>query len=1006
MANIELYNHDTMSSEVVDESQVDELIGGGIYTFFEEDVYQFQSPDGSIQDVAGADARRAVDSGMRFISSDAFDGIQEDDEKLAKAQEENIAVSGEAEDDISSSEAFAYGIARGGTFRGSDIATRAAGKGEWLDRLDEQQGVAANLGEITGIVASYFSPSPKMLLNWGGPTALPAAAVNLGQAALSLSRIGKILLGAKKAARTVKNVMLAPLQAPKLVSHATAKTADKFALSVMSRFSPKFTSPLEKAAAKSLMLKSLSWGGQAAQEAVVYGIGHGLADKEMTENPDLAAEKFLSTVGISTIVGALMPIPIRAVSKAAGIAGRGVAAIGPWAENQLFKNITGQRAATVRELRKKGLTVHEVIETLQKEGIGTVEPGLGVHSDEFSWFGAQTVAEVAVRLENFHDKTEASLKALWRGLTVRAKTVTQGIDNLAEAQEPGMAAGQMGLFGAGPTTNTLISGVRRRTLWRRLMDASKGKTNDGGNPIYTNPKLVGEGSTVKRGYEQVGRRFEEHASDVLDVPSQAPAITPDGKRMIWKKSGSRDIETPYGEAGPEGFTPRMTVELEARLVAAEYAQKKMGHDLVLALDEVWEFRKSWDKVIKEFGDSEQKAAGYNIRSIYGSVGGSSSMAGEGTGILFEMMKKLDDFGDDKLSKLVGELRAENKNYSIWATVVEAVEAAEGKGGLGISLFDAISGSLGMAGASLVGAGAMPAMVVGGVGSALLKKSVGTYKGQHIYSVLQGKGAYGIFNTERWRKALLEKDDAIERFAENWARKTPAPIVALSHREKLSPSMTTGKWDDGGSLEENYHNRVSEIQDAHSSILANTVAGGITEDVSDSHPGLHTSTINSITRAIDSISRRIPKQPDMVQGAYNTGRMNVSRRDMEKFARAYHAINNPFSILEDLESGDVTRDAVNAVKEVYPNLYGEYVSRLLSSIIGMEDELDYKSRVKLSVLFGAPFDITMSPNYINSLQGILAAQAGGEEEPETKISGVAKMSTDERARSEAQRVLGR
>jgi hypothetical protein len=998
-----------MSSEVVDESQVDELIGGGIYTFFEEDVYKFQSPDGSIQDVAGADARRAVDSGMRFISDDALGGIQEDDEKLAKAQEENIAVSGEAEDDISSSEAFAYGIARGGTFRGSDIATRAAGKGEWLDRLDEQQGVAANLGEITGIVASYFSPSPKMLFNWGA--APVAGAANVVQAGASLTRIGRILLGTKKAARTVKNVMLAPLQAPKLVSHATTKTADKFALSVMNRFSSKFTSPLEKAAAKSLMLKSLSWGGQAAQEAVVYGIGHGLADKEMTENPDLAAEKFLSTVGISTMVGALMPIPIRAASKAAGIAGRGVAAIGPWAENQLFKNITGQRAATVRELRKKGLTVHEVIEALQKEGIGTVEPGIGVHSDEFSWFGAQTVAEVAVRLENFHRKTDDALKRLWKNLSAKARVLTRNIDELKESQRPGRNKSEQLDFGDydSPTVNNLSSGIRRRTLWHRLMNAARGRT-EGGNPIYANPKLVGGdgANTAKRGYEGVGRRFEEHARDVLDVPNQAPDITPDGKNMIWEKAGTRDVKIiPYGEAGPEGFTPRMTNKIEARLVAAEHQQESMGHNLVLELDEIWEFRKSWDNVLKEFRDSGQKAAGYNIRSVYGSAGGSSSMAGEeGSGVLFEIMKKIEGYGDTELTEMVGELRAENKNYSIWATVVEAVEAAEGKGGLGVSIFDAVSGSLGMVGASLLGVGAMPAIVVGGVGSALLKKSVGTYKGQHFYSVLKGKGAYGIFNTERWRKALLEKDDAIERFAENWARKTPAPIVALSHREKLSPSMTTGKWDDGGSLEENYHNRVSEIQDAHSSILANTVAGGITEDISDSHPGLHTSTINSITRAINSISRRIPKQPDMVQGAYNTGRMNVSRRDMEKFARAYHAINNPFSILEDLESGDITRDAVNAVKEVYPNLYGEYVSRLLSSIIGMEDELDYKSRVKLSVLFGAPFDITMSPNYINSLQGILAAQAGGEEEPETKISGVAKMSTDTRARSEAQRVLGR
>ncbi len=93
-------------------------------------------------------------------------------------------------------------------------------------------------------------------------------------------------------------------------------------------------------------------------------------------------------------------------------------------------------------------------------------------------------------------------------------------------------------------------------------------------------------------------------------------------------------------------------------------------------------------------------------------------------------------------------------------------------------------------------------------------------------------------------------------------------------------------------------------------------------------------------------------------------------DEFKFLRIEKGIKSPLSILDDLESGAISRDAVQAMRYTYPELHGEIVASATEEIYNAKLSGEYLPMDKianLSVLLDAPLDTTMEPEYINAVQ---------------------------------------
>lgn len=124
-----------------------------------------------------------------------------------------------------------------------------------------------------------------------------------------------------------------------------------------------------------------------------------------------------------------------------------------------------------------------------------------------------------------------------------------------------------------------------------------------------------------------------------------------------------------------------------------------------------------------------------------------------------------------------------------------------------------------------------------------------------------------------------------------------------------------------------------------------------------------------TRAAMHLQGNAPKplppqnrlQPQLAKPTY-------APADVARFAKRIEAVRDPVgSVTRGLESGDISREQVEAVKAVYPKLYSVMQGRLMEEVAKLPRELPYSTRVALSVLFEVPLDASMQPAAIRGFQ---------------------------------------
>jgi hypothetical protein len=100
----------------------------------------------------------------------------------------------------------------------------------------------------------------------------------------------------------------------------------------------------------------------------------------------------------------------------------------------------------------------------------------------------------------------------------------------------------------------------------------------------------------------------------------------------------------------------------------------------------------------------------------------------------------------------------------------------------------------------------------------------------------------------------------------------------------------------------------------------------------------------------------------------------------RFMRAYGAVTDPVTaIVRGIAHGTLTRDAVEAVKTVFPRLFAEIQSRVTERIPSLRSTLPYSRRLQLGLLLGVPVDRSMEPSTLSALQGSYASGQGPEQD---------------------------
>lgn len=181
------------------------------------------------------------------------------------------------------------------------------------------------------------------------------------------------------------------------------------------------------------------------------------------------------------------------------------------------------------------------------------------------------------------------------------------------------------------------------------------------------------------------------------------------------------------------------------------------------------------------------------------------------------------------------------------------------------------------------------------------------------------------------------------------------------------------FDDGTAKPKIAKGDVAELFAARSDELNRAMQPGAVMEavrmkVRASDPALVEAIAAAQERKLKYLYDQAPK-PDMPPGMLAPKETWVpSGSELRAFSRVVAAADDPAGVLERVAKGGVVLgDEIDAVKAIYPALYEDARSRLVTQAIEKGSTVSAARRVQLSLLFDVPLDGTMRPDYVAFLQ---------------------------------------
>lgn len=156
------------------------------------------------------------------------------------------------------------------------------------------------------------------------------------------------------------------------------------------------------------------------------------------------------------------------------------------------------------------------------------------------------------------------------------------------------------------------------------------------------------------------------------------------------------------------------------------------------------------------------------------------------------------------------------------------------------------------------------------------------------------------------------------------------------------------------------------------------------------------------RGLTFLATKVPQQP--LAGPLDKP-AEPTVQQVNKFMRYYTAVENPLVILSELEANTVRPETVEVLDNVYPQLAAEIKTTLLSELADQmankSAKIDYQRRVVLSTFLKTSLDASLAPSVLVNNQKIFAAR-GKAEEPEqavrTSQAGLGNVSLADRSQT--------
>lgn len=155
-------------------------------------------------------------------------------------------------------------------------------------------------------------------------------------------------------------------------------------------------------------------------------------------------------------------------------------------------------------------------------------------------------------------------------------------------------------------------------------------------------------------------------------------------------------------------------------------------------------------------------------------------------------------------------------------------------------------------------------------------------------------------------------------------------------------------------------------------------GERTEELSSDAPRTQAAIQRTAVRGAQFVRARMPARSQaahLVPG--RLGRTRPSHAEIASFLRTVRAVEDPMTVLTEFEQGRLSRESIEAVRAVYPQIYARMVTEIQTTLAERAesgDPVPYRDRVQIGILLGVPTDPSLKPETIARLQAVFAATA--------------------------------
>lgn len=121
------------------------------------------------------------------------------------------------------------------------------------------------------------------------------------------------------------------------------------------------------------------------------------------------------------------------------------------------------------------------------------------------------------------------------------------------------------------------------------------------------------------------------------------------------------------------------------------------------------------------------------------------------------------------------------------------------------------------------------------------------------------------------------------------------------------------------------------------------------------PGMSAALAATASRAVGFLHEKAPKNPAAPNMPALTAPWKPTGEALATWEKYVRAVERPSTVLEDLSAGRATKEAVEALKAVYPKLAADVQTRLMERMANLDARLPSRQRQALRVFLGDDFD---------------------------------------------------